>query len=50
MNKQIETDPWTQRAVNWWLPKEMEVGGLGERGEGSKKYRMIVTELSQKCK
>ena len=42
-NKQIETESKIQRR-DWQLPEGRGVGGLGEKGEGIKKYKLIVTE------
>lgn len=44
INKQtFKTDSQTQRASRW-LIAEKEVGGLGKRDEGTKKYGLVVTE------
>ena len=43
-----EADSQTQ-PVDLWLP-EGRWGWLGEKGEGTKKYTLVVTEQSQECK
>ena len=42
----METDSQTQTA-GLWLPERRGVGGLGERGEQIKKYKLAVTKQSQ---
>ena len=47
-NKQTsrtETESQIQRMF-WWLPGKRGGGGMGEKGEGIKKYKSFVTEWS----
>ena len=44
-----ETDSYIQRTF-WQLPDGKEVGGMGKKGKGIKKYKLDVTEQSWWCK
>ena len=47
-NKQAELKP-TDRTFSR-LPDQRGIGDMGEKGEGIKKHRLVVTEQSQGCK
>ena len=38
-----ETELYIQGTF-WWLPDGSSVAGMGENGEGIKKYKLVVTE------
>ena len=46
--RRTETESWIQR-VFCWLPDGRGVWGNGGRGEGIKKYKLVVTEYPWGC-
>ena len=47
----IETDLYTcMQRTDWWLPEGRGIKGLGEKGKGSKKCKLVVPKQSWGCK
>ena len=48
--KQNKWTNTTESQIQGWFPGGKGMGGVGEKGEGVKKYKRVVTEQSWGCK